>query len=557
MEKKVLNFEGYLKEINEGIRSTNEGIKDVFSKITKFIKSSLNKLIPRGPKKGTPVGIYISHEKGSVFDQVNQLYYGTDFATMNPLKMNESEESYDDFINLDLDEAEKTTSLEDRTKWTGVEGDVRNIKTEELRKELKKLYKSGQIGGRAKPIFIFGVPGIGKTQIVAQAADELGCDMIPLDLQFMSPEDFIGIPSKVDVMEPEFRDGEMISAGKGVTRSNPPSSLPSGKGKSGKGGFIFMDEANRASKRVLNTLNQFVQMGRAGDYQLPKGWVIVAAGNRPSDVAGFAEVADLDFSFADRFKLYNFIPDPKAWAEWAKGSTIRGKHKFPVEIVEFIESSDLFHYLDPEKGNIKFPNPRSWTDGMLELVEELELEGLSDWRDLKMDRIYDIFFDSVGSGAAGKLISYLEVIKDLKDINKITKDIVTNPEYAQRIPKGESFFNIGIVLFDYALKKAEEINGGKASPESIYNILKYYSELGNSELLSMHMARLKEEDSPYRNLFLNQADVKAGSELYNVLMSVETEEDIKKIQDPILKAQFKILKLTNEKVLSELRKKNK
>lgn len=494
MKNRVLDFDGYVRRINEGNLSTNEGVGDFFKKVGKgisdtftrfvnFIKDGVIKMIPSGPKKGTPSANYFSTEEGSIVDQINSLYSGTEFSKMNPVPgLNESEDFYYD----DVDEAR--IPLE----YTGEDQTVRNVGPDELAEMLGKLYRSKQRGGRAKPIFIYGAPGIGKTQIVGQAADNEDVDMINLDLQFMSPEDFVGIPKVIDVEEPEYAEGKLVSVGKGVTRSNPPAALPVDNGKKGKGGFIFMDEMNRANPRVLNALMQFVQMGRIGEYQLPDKWVIVAAGNRPEDVTGSGQVAEFDFAMADRFNIVNFVPDPKKWAEWAKSKEDKLGKAFQPEIVGFVERNpELFHYLDNEKNALKFPTPRSWTDAALSLRDEMVDTGAKDWRDLSTDTIFNIYADAIGPSAAGKLKAYLDIIKRIPE--RDLEMIVTNPEKATPISKGPEFSNVAYGLYEMALRKAEEDNGGKATIENLFNIMEYYSMLDNLEILSWVYARIKEK----------------------------------------------------------------
>ena len=485
MGKRVLDFDAYVQnhtptnesKFGDFVSKIGSSITSGVSRFAKFIKDGIIKMIPSGPKKGTPAANYFSEENGSIVDQINKLYKGTEFSKMNPVMgMNESED-----FESEVDEAR--VPLE----YTGEDQSVRNVDPDELGDMLGKLYRSKERGGRAKPIFIYGAPGIGKTQIVGQAADKAGVDMINLDLQFMSPEDFVGIPKVVDIEEPEYEEGRLKSVGKGVTRSNPPAVLPVDNGPQGKGGFIFMDEMNRANPRVLNAMMQFVQMGRVGGYQLPDKWVIVAAGNRPEDVTGAGSVAEFDFAMADRFNIVNFVPDPKKWAEWAKG-----KGKFQEEIVNFVERNpELFHYLDNEKNALKFPTPRSWTDGALALQDEIEDSGSSSWKEIPTDTIYNIFADSIGPAAAGKLKAYLDIIKRIPE--RDLEMIVTAPDKATPIAKGPEFSNVAYGLYEMALRKAEEMNGGKATTENLYNIMKYFSLLNNLEILSWVYARLKEK----------------------------------------------------------------
>ena len=487
MGKRVLDFDGYVQnhtntnesKFGDFLSRAGSAISSGVARFAKFIKDGIIKMIPMGPKKGTPAANYFSGKNGSILDQVNALYAGTEFAKMNPVGVNESESYYD------MDEAR--VPLE----YTGEDQTVRNVGPDELLEMLGKLYRSKQRGGRAKPIFIYGAPGIGKTQIVAQAAEAAGLDIptdfINLDLQFMAPEDFMGIPKVVDIEEPEYEEGRLKSVGKGVTRSNPPAVLPTNNGSTNKGGFIFMDEMNRANKRVLNSMMQFVQMGRIGQYQLPDKWVVVAAGNRPEDVTGSGEVAEFDFAMADRFKILNFVPDPKKWAEWA-----RGTGKIPSEIIDFIDKNpELFHYLDNEKNALKFPTPRSWTDGALELEDEIIDTGAKSWKEISTDTIFNIFSDSIGPSAAGKLKAYLDIIKRIPE--RDLEMIITNPEKATPIAKGSEFSSVAYGLFEMALRKAEEMNNGKATTENLYNIMKYYQMLDNLEILSWIYARIKEK----------------------------------------------------------------
>jgi len=479
MKNKVLDFENFI--LNEYNSSTNEGfLSNAFSGLSKWakslvdaIKDGLVKLIPSGPKKGVPIVGYFDPSAGNIVNQINQFYSGTEFAKENPISMYESE------TVLDLEEAR--IPLE----YTEEDQTVRNISSKDLRSMVEKIYRSKTRGGRAKPIFIYGAPGIGKTQIVGQAAQALGVPMINMDLQFMAPEDFLGIPKVVDVNKPEYDEkGKMTSPGSGMTRSNPPILLPRDNGPQGKGGIIFMDEMNRSNKMVLNSVMQFVQMGRLGEYILPDKWVIVAAGNRPAE----ADVAEFDFALADRFTIVNFVPTIKDWSEWAEESG-----KFEPEFIDFVKrNEELFHHLDPEKGTLKFPTPRSWTDAAMALRDEMEDEGAKTWKDLPPSTIFNIYSDQIGPTAAGRLKSYLDVIRKVTE-NDLA-DIVKDPEAAKEIPKGSDFSSVMYGVYEMALRKAEEMaENGTASVEDLHNIMKYFNRYKQLEQLSWIYKRITEK----------------------------------------------------------------
>jgi Cdc6-like AAA superfamily ATPase len=199
--KRILNFKGFVNEsynVSEGRLSDWFGkLKNLVTGLTGFAKDFFNavlsgeiKTYKSGPKAGLPVDMLFSQEFGSVLDQMMKYENGQMPVLSTAGKM--------------ASEAPLTTPVESVVGeakiplgWPGLEGDVRDIGVEEFKDDIRRIYWSKtNLGskGRAKPLFIFGAPGIGKTQIVGGVADELGCDVVKLDLQFYNPEDFLGIP---------------------------------------------------------------------------------------------------------------------------------------------------------------------------------------------------------------------------------------------------------------------------------------------------------------------------------------------------------------------------
>jgi hypothetical protein len=147
--------------------------------------------------------------------------------------------------------------------------------------------------------------------------------------------------------------------------------------------------------------------------------------------------------------------------------------------------------LDDEKNALKFPTPRSWTDAAMALKDEMIDTGAKDWKELSTDKIFDIYSDAIGPSAAGKLKAYLDIIKRIPE--RDLEMIITNPEKATLIAKGPEFSSVAYGLYEMALRKAEEMNNGKATTENLYNIMKYYQMLNNLEILSWIYARIKEK----------------------------------------------------------------
>lgn len=124
-------------------------------------------------------------------------------------------------------------------------------------------------GGVKTALMMWGAPGIGKSSIVNFVAKENDMEVIDLRLSQLAPTDIRGLPY-VD---------------ESVAHFAPPSFLP----REGKG-ILFLDEINLAPPSVMNIAMQLVLDRRVGDYVVPDGWYIMAAGNRVEDRAAVSQM---------------------------------------------------------------------------------------------------------------------------------------------------------------------------------------------------------------------------------------------------------------------------
>jgi MoxR-like ATPase len=120
--------------------------------------------------------------------------------------------------------------------------------------------------GHHTPVMLWGPPGVGKSQIIAQVAARHGVPMIDIRLSQMEPSDLRGIPFRI-----EDRVEWAI-----------PSMLPDAK-RHGPQGILFLDEITSAPPSVSAAAYQLILDRRLGAYQIPEGWAIFAAGNRQGD----------------------------------------------------------------------------------------------------------------------------------------------------------------------------------------------------------------------------------------------------------------------------------
>ena len=126
---------------------------------------------------------------------------------------------------------------------------------------LEKEFKSTEAGHHT-PVMLWGPPGVGKSQMIAQVAQHNQVNLIDIRLSQMEPSDLRGIP---------FRKDELVEWA-------IPAMLPDAK-RHGQAGILFLDEITSAPPSVSAAAYQLILDRRLGNYQVPEGWVIIAAGN--------------------------------------------------------------------------------------------------------------------------------------------------------------------------------------------------------------------------------------------------------------------------------------
>lgn len=203
-------------------------------------------------------------------------------------------------------------------------------------------------------VFLWGAPGIGKSSIVKQIAQEKEIGFIDLRLALMDPTDLKGIP---------FYDKDAHQA-----LWAPPSFLP----REGEG-ILFLDELNSAPPSVQASAYQLILDRKIGEYELPQGWSIVAAGNREGDKG---VTYKMGAPLANRFVHFEMQIGVDDWCDWAY------KNKIDESIIGYIsyKNEHLFTF-DAKDLQKSFATPRSWeyVDKILKsnLDEMLLLESLS------------------------------------------------------------------------------------------------------------------------------------------------------------------------------------
>jgi hypothetical protein len=235
-----------------------------------------------------------------------------------------------------------------------------------------------------RPVFLWGPPGIGKSEVVQEISDELGGFVIDLRMAQMEPTDIRGIPyfnkdiNKMDWAAPvDLPDEEFASQYPVVV--------------------LFLDEMNSAPPAVQAAGYQLILNRRVGKYKLPDNVVIVAAGNRDSDKG---VTYRMPMPLANRFLHLEMRADFTAWQNWAVD---KGIHKDVVGYLSFAKQ-DLYEF-DSKSSSRAFATPRSWV-----FVSDL----LKD-EDVDTDTLFNLVAGAVGEGLAVKFMAHRKVAGRMPD----------------------------------------------------------------------------------------------------------------------------------------------
>ena len=214
---------------------------------------------------------------------------------------------------------------------------------------------------RQRPLLLLGAPGIGKTQIMEQVARECSIALVSYTITHHTRQSAIGLP----FIAKKCYGGREYSVTE-YTMSEIVASIYDKMEETGlQEGILFLDEINCVSETLSPAMLQFLQYKTFGNHAIPKGWVIVAAGNPPEYNKS---VREFDVVTLDRLKKIEVEPDYPAWKEYASREGIH-----PAFLSYLNLRTSNFYKMETTVDGRQFVTPRGWEDlsRILKIYEKL------------------------------------------------------------------------------------------------------------------------------------------------------------------------------------------
>lgn len=304
--------------------------------------------------------------------------------------------------------------------------------------------------GNHTPVMLWGPPGVGKSQIVRDIGSRHSVKVVDIRLSQMEPSDLRGIPFRID----------------DTVEWAVPAMLPDTK-RHGAKGILFLDEITSAAPTVSAAAYQLILDRRLGEYQVPDGWAIFAAGNRQGDRG---VTYSMPAPLANRFSHLEFETHLDDWVLWAYSNNIDER------VIAFLRfRPELLFDFDPAHNPVAFPSPRSW---------EFAHRALQKFQH-NADLLLGSLQACVGPAAGIELKAFIDNLDNLPDI-----DAITSGDKSVPVPKETDLqYAVAAALVGRSIRT----QGSDNANEALGHILDYAGrfpqrEMGVMLVSDMHRA---------------------------------------------------------------------
>ena len=318
---------------------------------------------------------------------------------------------------------------------------TRTVSPNKAKKSIIRAFK------KKRPLFLWGPPGIGKSDIIGQVTTSLpNSYLIDIRLSLWDPTDIKGMP--------------YYSANDNTMKWAPPAELPTEEEAAKyKWIVVFLDEMNSAAPAVQAAAYQLILNRRVGQYKLPDNVLLVAAGNRDADKG---VTYRMPAPLANRFVHLELRVDFDDWFQWAVTNNI---HRDVVGYLTFAKK-DLYDF-DPRSPSRAFATPRSWTFAS-DLIEDDDDETTT-----------DLLSGTVGEGLAVKFMAHRKVAASMPN----PTDILAGKVKEMKSKEISAMYSLTVSLC-YELKEASD-KGDKKFDDKVNNFLRFAMDNFETELVVM------------------------------------------------------------------------
>jgi hypothetical protein len=318
---------------------------------------------------------------------------------------------------------------------------TRTVSPNKAKKSIIRAFK------KKRPIFLWGPPGIGKSDIIHQIGTHLEAHVIDVRLSLWEPTDIKGIPYYAA------NDNTMAWAS--------PAELPTKEfAAKHKWIVLFLDEMNSAAPAVQAAAYQLILNRKVGQYELPDNVLIVAAGNREADKG---VTYRMPAPLANRFVHLELAVDFDDWFQWAVDNN---QHTDVIGYLTFAKK-DLYDF-DPRSPSRSFATPRSWSF-VSELIEDED----------DQETLTDLVSGSVGEGLAVKFMAHRKVASEMPNPTEILNGKVKELKATEI----SAMYSLTVSLC-YELKDAHDKNSSKFD-KMVDNFLRFAMDNFETELVVM------------------------------------------------------------------------
>jgi len=292
-----------------------------------------------------------------------------------------------------------------------------------------------------QPCMFWGGPGLGKSGAVRTAAETLQtlvCEegeefhLVDLRLLLLEPSDLRGLPYVDSEDNCQWAIAPFLP-----TDSNAK-------------GILFLDELPAASQQLMKASYQLVLDRKVGEYTLPDGFLVVAAGNRISDRGG---VNVMPTPLKNRF-LHLELDETTifpSWKEWGYQNQVHDA------VMGFVCWKPTALYAFTTEYNA-FPTPRTWemVSNMLYAFEDFTpIEGLQKSKspeEFKQKLLKAGIEGLIGPGTSAEFHAFMRVREKIPNKEVILK----NSEYNLEFNKADVVYAVNSMLVSHFVQKYQD-----------------------------------------------------------------------------------------------------